>query len=98
MSRQLADKLRVRVLRRHITKGLKGLANLDSVSGCVVAEALKERFPREIITVGMRYASVGLTGYTISPKGANLIGLATAIAFGDKRSIKPTTIALTKGI
>ena len=91
MPRELADKLRVRVLRRHITKGLKGMENGSVLIDCVVAQALKEKFPRTSVSVGLFTASVDGENYTVSGKGATLIRRACF-----EKAIKPTTITLTK--
>ncbi|KKL68385.1 hypothetical protein LCGC14_2125470 [marine sediment metagenome] len=86
----LPKKIRLRVLRRHIVKGIKGL-DKDMIRDCVVAKALRERFPRREVTVGVTTASINCTQYHISRAGQVLIGLAVG-----GKAIKPATITLVR--
>jgi len=89
---RLPDKIRLKILRRHIVKGIKGMDRYDPVTSCIVAQALKERFPSRRFNVGV--SLVFLPGkirvcYDIDRNGCRLIERAT---YGKK--VKPTTITL----
>lgn len=90
---RLPKKLRLKVLRRHIVKGTKGINSGDGLTHCVVAQALRERFPRSRIEVGYSYAEVGTTIYDIAPKGISFIHRAVEDL---NHTVNPTTITLTK--
>lgn len=91
MSRQLADKIRVRILRRHIVKGKEGINRGNGITDCIVAQALKEMFPRRAIAVAYTFADVGKTTYRTTATGTRFIERAV-----DGKRVKPTTITLTK--
>ncbi len=92
---RLPNKIRLKVLRRHIVKGLQGMDKGNPVRSCVVAQALREKFPQTTVGVGIFTAWLGRvanrTRYTLSKQGTNLIYRAC-----DGKSVKPTTITLTR--
>ena len=88
---RLPKKLRLKVLRRHIVKGTKGINSGAGLNHCVVAEALRERFPNRHIEVGYSFAEVGAAVYSISTRGNSFIHRAVEV-----RKAVPTTITLTR--
>ena len=91
---RLADKLRVRVLRKHIVAGLKGVERGDIITACVVAQALRTKFPRtRYITVGVATAHIGGSRYTVAKAGQSFIRRVMGYGRGP---VKPTTITLTR--
>ena len=89
---RLPKKLRIKILQRHIKEGASGITSGNGVTSCVVAQALKERFPRRAITVAYTFAEIGKTTYYTSLNGERFIRRAV---YGNKR-VKPTTITLTQ--
>lgn len=83
---KLPKKLRLKILRRHI---VKGMCSDDPITGCVVAQALKERFPRRRIQVGFSFAEVGATTYYTTQRGMRFIERAT-----NCEKVNPTTLTL----
>ncbi len=89
---KIADKIRVRVLREHIVAGLKGIKRGEIITSCVVAQALRTKFPQTRCTVGVRHARIDGIEYTVSKAGQLFI--SRVMMFNGR--VKPTTITLTK--
>lgn len=58
--------------------------------GCVVAQALTEKFPRRSITVGFKTARVDATTYYLTSSGSYFIERAV-----HGKKVTPTTLTLT---